>query len=140
MENNNLNKTEQDYIEMANHAKELLQEKEEEIKALKHQNKGMYIAIKKMKRLIKSLTESVKKTEFLVDFHKQNVGNIMKFFYGNLQDLVQTTVIELDEANVDSDDSNNEEEEDYEEDSLSLQTILSLLGEPIANGQLFQNQ
>lgn len=129
------NKTEQEYLEMAEHAKELINEKNKEIKHLYRHNNAQKKIIKKMSKLICNLQENIKKMEFLVDFHKGNLRNIMGCFYGQLDDCVSTVSFEISDADFipkfDSDsESDNEEEEDL---NLTLHTILNLLGEPTGN-------
>jgi hypothetical protein len=127
------NKTEQDYIDMANHAKELIEEKESEIRHLKRHNRTQNKIIKKLTRLLCNLQENIKKMEFLVDFHKGNLKNILGCFYGQLDDVVSSASIDCSEfdlmpkfSNTDE-DSDDEEEEDID---LTLHAILNLLGEP----------
>lgn len=133
MENN---KTEQDYLEMAEHAKQLVEEKNKEISHLIRQNNVQRKIIKKMSNLIINLQETVQKMEFLVDFHKGNIKNILGCFYGQLEDCVSTASFNISEAEFipkfysDSESDDNEEEDDIH---LTLHTILGVLGEQTAN-------
>ncbi len=126
------NKTEQEYLDMANHAKELIEEKENEISHLKRHNKTQKRIIKKLSRILCNLQENIKKMEFLVDFHKGNLKNILGCFYGQLDDVVTSSSIDISDFEVmprfsTDEDSDDEEEEDID---LTLHTILNLLGEP----------
>tara|TARA_R100001591_G_C4313808_1_gene173604 strand:- start:215 stop:601 length:387 start_codon:yes stop_codon:yes gene_type:complete len=121
--------TEQEYLEMANHAKQLLEVKEEEIKQLKYNEKVHKKCIRKASKIILNLQENIKKMDFLVDFHKGNLSNIMSCFYSQLSDCVNNAQIELTDADLIpkfDDEPDDEEEEDI---NLTLHTILGLLGE-----------
>jgi phosphomannomutase len=136
------NKTEQEFIEMANHAKQVIEDKDDEIRHLHRHNHVQKRIIKKMSKLIINLQENIKKMEFLVDFHKGNLRNILGCFYGQLDDCVSTASIEISDADFipkfdSSDESDNEEEEDI---NLTLHTILNLLGEPSDTVLSSQNQ
>lgn len=130
------NKTEQEYLEMAEHAKQLVEEKNKEISHLVRQNNVQRKIIKKMSNLILNLQENIKKMEFLVDFHKGNIRNILGCFYGQLDDCVSTASFNISEAEFipqfysDSESDDNEEEEDIH---LTLHTILGVLGEQSVN-------
>jgi hypothetical protein len=136
------NKTEQEYLELANHAKQLVEEKEEQIKHLQRQNKNQRKLIKKSSQLILNLQENIKKMEFLVDFHKGNLKNILSCFYGQLDDIVSSSSIELSEADFlpkfDTDDESDDEEE--EDIDLTLHTILGLLNGQTNNVLSFPSQ
>jgi hypothetical protein len=137
------NKTEQEYLEMANHAKQLVEDKENEIKILTKKNKYLKRAIRKMSNLILNLQENIKKMEFLVDFHKGNLRNILGCFYGQLDDIVSTTSFDLSETDLIprfSEDDSSDDDEEEEDIHLTLHTILNLLGEPVGISQFSQNQ
>jgi hypothetical protein len=128
LENTDDKKTEQEYLELANHAKQQIEIKDQEIDRLNWENKQHKMAIRKMKNIIDNLTETSKKMDNLLHFHKSNLGTIMKMFYQQIEDCNTTMCINLDDmGSLSTSESESEEEEDT--DPLSLGTILHLLGE-----------
>ena len=124
------NRTEMEYLELAKHAKDTMEIKDQEIKRISWELQKAKIAIRKMGKIIENIHESTKKMDNLINFSRGNIGNMMKFFYSQFEDCNMTNLINLDDFDSLSSSTESELSDEEEEiDSLSLGTILDLLGE-----------
>jgi hypothetical protein len=108
------NVTEQQYIEMANDAKERIEEKNREIKHLKRKNK-VY------SRSLKNLQEYIFKLKILLDYERLTLGKMIDHYHEDSLQKVNFCCVELDLLN---DELNSDsEEEEVEDDDLSRHLI-----------------
>ena len=123
------NKTEMEYLELAKHAKDTIEIKDQEIERISWELKKAKIAIRKMGKIIENIHESTRKMDNLISFSRDNVGNMVKFFYSQFEDCNMSNLINLDDFDSLSGSSESELSEEEEMDPMSLSTILDLLGE-----------
>ena len=118
MSSSSNNITEQSYIELANDAKERIEEKNKEILSLKRTNR-------KLAQTFKNLKEYILKLQILMDYEKVYLGRMIEHYHNDSLQKVNLCCIELDlledELRYES-----ESEEEEEEDDLTQQLIQML--------------
>jgi hypothetical protein len=112
------NVTEQDYLEMANDAKERIEQKNREIASLKRKNK-LY------SQCLKNLREYVFKLKILMDYEKLTLGKMIEHYHNDSLQKVNFCCVELELLDDELRDE-SEEEEEVDELSHHLIQILNL--------------
>ena len=115
----NENITEQSYLEMANDAKERIEEKNQQIKSLKRKNK-------KLSETLLNLREYIYKLKILLDYEKLTLGKMIEHYHNDSLQKVNFCCVELELLDDELNNESEGEEEEVDELTHHLIEILNL--------------